>query len=77
MRESQLVALETGQTYVSSLVDVESENICVTPLEVAKLEKQSSISLVLLRVKTHLSHQFSSSYEDSRKVCPITIHKLK
>ncbi|KAH0733336.1 hypothetical protein KY289_004524 [Solanum tuberosum] len=39
MRESQLVALETGQTYVSSLVDVESENICVTPLEVAKAGK--------------------------------------
>ncbi|KAL3356502.1 hypothetical protein AABB24_017262 [Solanum stoloniferum] len=37
--ESQLVALETGQTYVSSLVDVESENICVTPLEVAKAGK--------------------------------------
>ncbi|KAH0654423.1 hypothetical protein KY289_032101 [Solanum tuberosum] len=39
MRESQLVALETGQTYVSSLVEVESENICVTPLEVAKAGK--------------------------------------
>ncbi|KAL3376318.1 hypothetical protein AABB24_002984, partial [Solanum stoloniferum] len=39
MRESQLVALETGQTYVSSLVDVVSENICVTPLEVAKAGK--------------------------------------
>ncbi|KAH0661826.1 hypothetical protein KY285_026720 [Solanum tuberosum] len=39
MCESQLVALETGQTYVSSLVEVESENICVTPLEVAKAEK--------------------------------------
>ncbi|KAH0642017.1 hypothetical protein KY285_032879 [Solanum tuberosum] len=39
MPESQLVALETGQTYVSSLVDVESENICVTPLEVAKAGK--------------------------------------
>ncbi|KAH0714139.1 hypothetical protein KY284_007044 [Solanum tuberosum] len=39
MRESQLVALETGQTYVSSLVEVESENICITPLEVAKAEK--------------------------------------
>ncbi|KAL3352537.1 hypothetical protein AABB24_020504 [Solanum stoloniferum] len=39
MRESQLVALEIGQTYVSSLVDVESENICVTPLEVAKAGK--------------------------------------
>uniref|UniRef100_M0ZPS6 Ulp1 protease family, C-terminal catalytic domain containing protein n=1 Tax=Solanum tuberosum TaxID=4113 RepID=M0ZPS6_SOLTU len=33
------VALETGQTYVPSLVDVESENICVTPLEVAKAGK--------------------------------------
>jgi len=39
MPESQLVALETGQTYVSSLVGVESENICVTPLEVAKAGK--------------------------------------
>ncbi|KAH0649566.1 hypothetical protein KY290_033234 [Solanum tuberosum] len=39
MRESQLIALETGQTYVSSLVDVEFENICVTPLEVAKARK--------------------------------------
>ncbi|KAG5581210.1 hypothetical protein H5410_051837 [Solanum commersonii] len=39
MRELQLVALETGQTYVSSLVEVEYENICVTPLEVAKVGK--------------------------------------
>jgi len=39
MPESQLVALETGQTYVSSLVEVEYENICVTPLEVAKAGK--------------------------------------
>ncbi|KAH0727892.1 hypothetical protein KY285_003602 [Solanum tuberosum] len=39
MRESRLVALETGQTYVSSLVEVEYENICVTPLEVAKAGK--------------------------------------
>ncbi|KAG5586054.1 hypothetical protein H5410_046488 [Solanum commersonii] len=39
MRESQLVALETRQTYVSSLVEVDSENICVTPLEVAEAGK--------------------------------------
>ncbi|KAH0639443.1 hypothetical protein KY285_036029 [Solanum tuberosum] len=39
MRESQLVALETGQTYVSSLVKVDYENICVTPLEVAEAGK--------------------------------------
>ncbi|KAH0685660.1 hypothetical protein KY290_017181 [Solanum tuberosum] len=31
-----LVALETGQTYVSSLAEVEYENICVTPLGVAE-----------------------------------------
>ncbi|KAK6789799.1 hypothetical protein RDI58_013599 [Solanum bulbocastanum] len=39
MHEPQLVALETGQTYVSSLVDVEYENICVTPLEVVEAGK--------------------------------------
>ncbi|KAH0724967.1 hypothetical protein KY284_000832 [Solanum tuberosum] len=32
MCESQLVALETGQAYVSSLADVDSENRFVTPL---------------------------------------------
>ncbi|KAK4724345.1 hypothetical protein R3W88_027124 [Solanum pinnatisectum] len=32
MRESQLVAIETGQTYVLSLVAVESENTYVAPL---------------------------------------------
>ncbi|KAG5606840.1 hypothetical protein H5410_028332 [Solanum commersonii] len=39
MRQSQLVALETGQTYVSSLVDVEYGNICVTPLKVVEAGK--------------------------------------
>ncbi|KAH0642527.1 hypothetical protein KY290_034109 [Solanum tuberosum] len=35
----RLVALETGQTHVSSLAEVESENICVTPLKVAIVGK--------------------------------------
>ncbi|KAH0743001.1 hypothetical protein KY290_030994 [Solanum tuberosum] len=38
MRESQLVALEIGQTYVSSLADVDSENKFVTPLVVVEVQ---------------------------------------
>uniref|UniRef100_M1DV50 Ulp1 protease family, C-terminal catalytic domain containing protein n=1 Tax=Solanum tuberosum TaxID=4113 RepID=M1DV50_SOLTU len=51
-----LVALETGQTYVSSLVEVESENICVTPLEVveAGITKFNQFGVIEVE-NTHIS----------------------
>ncbi|KAG5605920.1 hypothetical protein H5410_027412 [Solanum commersonii] len=48
MHESQLVALETGQSHVSSLVDVEAENRFVTPLIVAEEKKERAFSFLSL-----------------------------
>ncbi|KAG5630232.1 hypothetical protein H5410_001949 [Solanum commersonii] len=55
MRESQLVALETGQTYVSSLADVDSENRFVTPLGVVEPGKYAQ------SLYTHLSESGGTS----------------